>query len=403
MGNVVYSPNTYAGEAYMEKIWPALMKPDGLVDRGIITPRPGIKKREVLRTIDQAIEFQDPSCTFTAQADDDIDVGERYLDPVKYEVMREICFKDLRTSWDAMKLKKGSLNDYVPPADEEAALMQNMSDKIAIMNEQLYLNGKAGVTAGAATFTEAYPGLIQRLRNDSNVNKFETGNIGVTNVTKMELTGITSAAPGVVTVASTAALKTGDKVTIVDANNNQQVGGVSINEQSFTITVLGATTFSIGKTVTGTPATSGTVVFVNQSNVIEVLSFLYNNIPDAIRDKEDVKIIIPANVGRAYAMAQATVANGAGSYFLNKKDMDFLGDRLETLNYLKPNVFGVWSASNVFLGFDDSGDETNIRITDLSKTTGDDVYRYKASMKTDVNHLYGNEILLVSPETSASS
>lgn len=400
MGQVVYSPNTYAGEVYSEMILPSLVPALGIVDKGLVTPLPGIKKRTVIRDLDFPVEFQNPSCDFVDQ-DNDLTGGEKYIDPVAYEVMIEMCYKDVRQGWDAMKLKKGSLNDYVPPADLESAFIELVTKKIAIMNEQLYIRGKSGVTAGTVSFSAAYPGLIQRLRNDSLVNKVEAGSVGGTS---FALTGITTANPGVVTVASTTNLKTGDRVTITDANGNQQVGGVTINEQSFVITVLSATTFSLGKQVTGaTPATSGTVVFFNQSNVIALLSFVYNNTPEYTLDHPDMKIWIPRNVAIAYQFAQATVASAGGSYFVGQKELDFLGSKLVPVSNLPNGTIIVAPSSNIFLGFDDSGDEDYIRVTDMAKTTGDDKFRYKASMKTDINHIKGADILLISPETSAGS
>jgi hypothetical protein len=381
-------------------ILPSLIPPLGIVDKGLVTPLPGIKKRTVIRNLDFPVEFQDPSCTFTDQ-DNDLAIGESYIDPVKYEVMIEMCYADVRQGWDAMKLKKGSLNDYVPPSDLEGAFLELVGKKIAIMNEQLYIKGKAGVTAGTVSFAADYPGIIQRLRNDSSVIKAESGSVGSSS---FALTGITSAAPGVVTVASTANLRTGDRVTITDANGNQQVGGVTINEQSFPITVINATTFSLGATVTGgSAATSGTVVFFNASNAVGLFTYLYNVMPDQTLDNPDTKIWVPIHIIKAYSVAQAAVANGAGSYFIGEKELDFLGSKLTKVQNMPPNTLIVAPPSNMFLGFDDSGDETYIRVTDMSKSTGDDTFRYKASMKTDVNHVKGADILLISPETSAGS
>jgi hypothetical protein len=401
MSEYVYSPNTYAGEAYADKVFPALLRPKGLIDRGLITPRPGIKKRQVLRTIDDNIEFQNPSCSFNAQTGD-IDVAERYLDPVKYEVMKEICFDDLRTSWDAMKLKAGSLNDYVPPADEESALIEHWNMKIGIMNEQLYIFGKNGVTSGAVTFSADYPGLIERLRDDSTVNKYETGDIGVADPTKMSLSGITSANPGVVTVSSTADLRTGDKITLVNTDGNQQVGGVSIEGKEFTITVLSSTTFSLGVTVTGvTAATQGDVVFVNVSNVLEFVTFVYQNIPEAVRTYMDLKILAPLHITRALHIAGGNGINTMNGNFLFKiNDQEQL--TIEGMPYWPANTVAVYAVSNLFLGFDAESDEVELKIVDLSKTIGDKKYRYFNSMKTDVNHLYGNEIMLIAPITEST-
>lgn len=399
MSEITFSTNTYTGEAYAEKVFPALVKPKGLIDRGLVTPRPGIKKRAVLRTIDDSVEFQDPSCNFNAQTGD-IDIDERYLDPVKYEVMKEICFDDLRQSWDAMKLKAGSLNDYVPPADEESALIEYWNQKVGIMNEELYIKGKAGVTGGAVSFSAAYPGMIGRLKADSTVKKFTTGSVGVSKVTQMALTGITSANPGVVTVASTANLRTGDKVTLIGTDGDQQVGGVTIEGQEFTITVLSSTTFSLGATVTGAnAATEGFVVYVNETNVLEFLTFVYNNVPEVIRNAADLKILVPQHISRAYKIAGGNAANTLNGAFLFKiSDEEEM--TLESMYYFPANTVAVYAAYNMHLGFDAESDEVSLRITDLSKSTGDDKYRYKLSMKTDINHVYGNEILLIAPATS---
>jgi hypothetical protein len=400
MGQVVYSPNTYAGELYGPIIFPALVPPLGLVDKGLVTPMPGIKKRTIIRVGDVDVEFQDPSCDFNAQAGD-FEIGERYIDPVKYEVMIEMCYEDIRTGWDAMKLKKGSLNDYVPPADMESAFIEMVQKKIAIMNEQMYINGKDGVTAGSVTFTADYPGLLERLRADSAVNKALVSGIGGMS---FALTGVTSANPGVVTVASTANLKTGDRVTLTGLDGNQQVGGVTINGQTFTITVLNATTFSLGKAVTGvTAATTGTVNYVNQSNVVNLLTYIYGNIPEQVIDNPDLKIWIPRHMLQGYSLTQAINAFGGGNNYIGKKEMDFLGNALTMVPYLPANTVVVAPSTHIKLGFDDSGDETKIRVTDMANTTGDDKYRYKASMKTDINHVQGQDILLISTDIVAGS
>jgi hypothetical protein len=394
---VTYSPNTYAGELYGDLITPSIIPAQGLVDKGLVTPLPGIKKRTVLRTLDFAVEFQNPSCDFVGQAGT-IAPGEKYIDPVKYEVMVEVCYADLRTSWEAAQLKKGSFNDYVPPKNFEDLLLQVMQTKIGLMNEQLYIRGKAGVTAGTVSFSAAYPGLIARMVADSTVNKYTTGSIGASST--MTGTAITMANPGVATVASTANLRTGDRITITANTGATLVGGTTIVGQTFTITVLSATTFSLGAQTTGAASTGFTMSYFNVSSALDILTFAYNMFPEAVRIKPDFKIWIPTQMERAYSIAQAQVANGAGSYFLGKKELDFLGEKLETVEALPANTIIGAAASNVFLGFDDSGDEDYIRITDMAKTTGDDKYRYKASMKTDINYVFGNEMFLIAPVIS---
>jgi len=393
---ITFSPNTYAGKLYAGVALPALLAPFGLVDKGLITPRPGIKKRQVMRTMDVSVEFQDPSCSFNAQAGTFYN-GERYLDPVKYEVMIEICWADFLASWEVERMKKGSLNDYQSFEPTESDFLDYMARKIAIMNEQLYINGKSGVNAGGigtATFSAAYPGLLERLRDDSTVNKIATQN----SAGNILLSSITIANPGVVTTIGAHGLSTGQRVTIAGANGSPYVNGKSIIGQSFIITVLSATTFSIGaQTTGGAAATDGNVTWVSASNAVNILTTAFQNTPLKILRNPDKKIWVSTDVAMGYQLAQAAVANGAGSYYLDDKKLDFIGNGLTEVDYLPNATVLVGVPDNIQLGFDDSGDETNIQTIDLSKTTGDDVIRYKMSMKTDINYIYGNEILLITP------
>ena len=65
------------------------------------------------------------------------------------------------------------------------------------------------------------------------------------------VSGISVANPGVVTVASTSGLSTGDRVLFKGLGTGLLVGGKSLNERVFTITVINGTTFSIGVATTG--------------------------------------------------------------------------------------------------------------------------------------------------------
>jgi hypothetical protein len=78
------------------------------------------------------------------------------------------------------------------------------------------------------------------------------------------ITGITAATPGVVTVGSTAAYTTGDRVVITKVIGSL---GASVNNQTFVIKVLNSTTFSLYD-VYGLPVTtSGTYTSGGQSTL----------------------------------------------------------------------------------------------------------------------------------------
>lgn len=75
---------------------------------------------------------------------------------------------------------------------------------------------------------------------------------------------ITLATPGVATVASTASLTTGQVITITANTGATLVGGLTIVGQSFTITVINGTTFSIGATTTGAASTGFTFTYATK-------------------------------------------------------------------------------------------------------------------------------------------
>lgn len=75
---------------------------------------------------------------------------------------------------------------------------------------------------------------------------------------------ITMANPGVATVASTDDLETGMVITITANTGASLVGGNTIVGQSFTITVINGTTFSLGAAVTGAASTGFTYTYATK-------------------------------------------------------------------------------------------------------------------------------------------
>jgi len=75
---------------------------------------------------------------------------------------------------------------------------------------------------------------------------------------------ITLANPGVATVASTADLETGMVIKITANTGATLVGGNTIVGQSFVITVINATTFSIGAQTTGAASTGFTFTYATK-------------------------------------------------------------------------------------------------------------------------------------------
>ena len=381
--NIAFQNNTYAGKVLGGYMFTSLLSGDS-VSRGLITVVQNVKKRTIMRNIFKTTKFQDPSCSFNG-ASGDISIEERYLDPVKYDVQEEYCFEDLIESWESEELRAGSLSDNEATKDLSDFVATRTVEEIAAMNEQLYWLGKA--SNANFTFTAAYLGMLPKIEAGANVTKISHGD-------KLTITGITAAAQAVITVADTSNIEVGDVLTVSGV-----VGMVEMNGLEPVVVAKTATTMTVGvdSTLFTAYVSGGEAWYINETNVIAVLSTIYSLIPDALRLKEDLKVYIPMHVQRAYSLAQAKAANGAGSYFIGEKVMDFLGQVLTVMPYWKANSILVARVSNLKLGVDLEGDGSTVRTTDLRDATGDDLVRIKVAMKSDVNYMLGNEILWYRP------
>ncbi|HKR03465.1 MAG TPA: hypothetical protein VJY62_02435 [Bacteroidia bacterium] len=386
-----FTPNTYAGELLAGYQATALLSP-GLVERGLITVIPNVKKRKLMRSLDDDFAFQTPSAVFTPQTSS-ITIPERYLDPVAYEIHKQYNYSTLVTSWEAQQLKPGEMQDYDGTVELSDFLVQRALKKIAIQNEQLYLLGKSA--NALFTFSSSYTGLLPLMLADSNVRKLNPG----ANAT-FAVSDITKATEAVVTVVSTTNLEVGDYVTVLGVAGTGNMS-TQLNGNSYLITgILSGTTLSIGvdtSAATGTPTFgSAKLISINRFNVISVFSTIYNTIPDALRAETDLKIYIPLHVERAYKLSQAAGTNVVGA-FVGDKVLDFLGNVLTPMPYWKPNVIVIAKVSNMFLAVDLLGDGSSLETVDMRKTTLDQVVRMKCGMKSDVNYMFSQEIEMWRP------
>lgn len=381
---ISFNPNTYAGEVAGGYVSRALLSARSL-ESGLLNVLPNVKKRAIIRGMEQQVVFQDATADFNADGATTFD--ERYLDPVEMSVMHELAFRQLVQTWEAAKLKPGADADL--PEDLAEFLISSMQTKIAIGLEKLIWQGKVG---SEFSFTSAYPGLLSVINSNSDSQKMAA------TVGQLAISGISIATNAVVTVASTSTLNTGDKVTITGANAATLVNGSPISGQSFTITVVNATTFTLNAATTGTATgAAGFVQFVNASNVVEVLTAVYNNVPDAVKHQPDFRLYVPHHVADAYRVRQSSVANGAGTFFREDLGLNFLGKTMEPMPYFNTNHILAARTSNLYFGTDLEADFNQVQVVDMRSTTADQKVRYRANFASDVNVAYPQEVLLYRP------
>jgi len=401
MAQFTFTNNTYAGEALAGFMASTLLEADS-VKRGLLTVINDVKSRKVILDVDDDVVLQDPSGIFADQGTTALQ-NESYLDPVVYEFMKQEQWDKLVQSWEAQSLQPGAFMDYEGVVDLSDFMVQRYLTKIQIANERLYWLGKSATKEAA--FTAGFTGLLPSISAASGVYK-----VGLSkSATSIEASAID--ATGLVTIADTSTLSDGDVVTITNITGTSKdttngTPGISLQGQSYFIQIASATSFKLVRnyneintrkaaTFTGT-STDATVSYINASNVLSVLSSVYSQLDPADRSQDDFNLQIPLHVGYAYAQAQANKAVNVLNAFTDSKQMDYLGMPLQLMNHWQANTILGARASNLFLGVDLLGDESELSTVYMKPYTNDNVVRMKARMKAAVNFKFANEIFYLS-------
>jgi hypothetical protein len=401
MAQFTFTNNTYAGEALAGFMASTLLEADS-VKRGLLTVINDVKSRKIILDVDDEVVLQDPSGIFADQGTTALQ-NESYLDPVVYEFMKQEQWDKLVQSWEAQSLKPGAFMDYEGVVDLSDFMVQRYLTKIQIANERLYWLGKSATQEAA--FTAGFTGLLPSISAATGVYKVTLGKPA----TSIEATAIDTT--GLVTVTDTSSLTDGDVVTITNTTGNSLdttngTSGIAIAGQSYFIQIASATTIKLVRnynaintrkaaTFSGT-STAATVSYINAGNVLSVLSGVYAQLDPADRAQDDFNLQIPLHVGYAYAQAQANKATNVLNAFTDPKQMDYLGMPLQLMNHWQANTILGARSSNLFLGVDLLGDESQLSTVYMQPYTNDNVVRMKARMKAAVNFKFANEIFYLS-------
>jgi hypothetical protein len=389
MATPTISPNTYAGKDLEGIIAQSVLR-GRTIENGLISVHTDIDSRAVVKTMANTINVQDSVAAFNSAGS--LTLGEKYLDPKKFMEAVEYDYQTLNATWYASQQPRGRGGDFVPPATiEEALIEQQALIRSKFIDASIWRGSVAAgelskITVSASS--NVVTGLIPLMEAGSDVNKLDS--------TKVAISAITKDAPAVVTVASTANLQTGDVVTFSSmvgstGNDWSDTSGVSLP-----ITVLSGTTFSIPVDTSGFDGTftSGNINYINASNALAVLTSVYNGLSESVEDDADFYIFGNKGLGKAYSLAQAAAANGAGSYYIGAKELDFLGNRLAILPFVSPNTIVAANVSNLHFGTALDAEWNNVAILPQYESTGDRTVRYRCDYAFDVNYTNGEDIVL---------
>ena len=143
MATSVSITSTYAGQFAGEYIGAALLSGNTLANQ-LITVKPNIKLKEVIKKVDYTSAIANATCGFTDTGS--VDLTERILEPKELQVNLELCKTPFQDDWEAESMGF-SAHDSLPPKFSDFFIARISAD-VASATETSIWSG----TAGAGTF-----------------------------------------------------------------------------------------------------------------------------------------------------------------------------------------------------------------------------------------------------------
>ena len=163
---------TYAGEFAGQYISAALLSGTTL-DNGLITVKPNIKFKEVIKKVASDDIVKSASCDFDPTST--LTLTERIIQPVQQQVNLQLCKSDFESDWDAIQMGYSSFDTL--PSSFADFLIGHVASKVAQRTEQSIWNG-AAATAGQ------FGGFAELMLADADVTDVAAvgGGVNATNV-----------------------------------------------------------------------------------------------------------------------------------------------------------------------------------------------------------------------------
>ena len=140
---------TYAGEFAGQYISAALLSGSTL-DNGLISIKPNIKFKEVIKKVATDGLVKDAGCDFDPTST--LTLTERILEPTSQQVNLQLCKKDFQSDWDAVSMGYSAF-DSLPPSFADF-LIGHVAAKVAQKTEQNIWSGAAATNGSFAGFKE---------------------------------------------------------------------------------------------------------------------------------------------------------------------------------------------------------------------------------------------------------
>tara|TARA_R110002153_G_scaffold46478_1_gene131333 strand:+ start:4278 stop:5207 length:930 start_codon:yes stop_codon:yes gene_type:complete len=140
---------SYAGEFAGQYISAALLSGTTL-DNGLITVKPNIKFKEVIKKVSTDDIVKDATCDFDPTST--LTLTERIIQPTNQQVNLQLCKSDFQSDWEAISMGYSAFDTL--PTSFSDFLIAHVASKVAQRTEQSIWNGAAATAGQFGGFTE---------------------------------------------------------------------------------------------------------------------------------------------------------------------------------------------------------------------------------------------------------
>lgn len=161
---------TYAGEFAGKYISAALLSGSTL-SKELITIKPNVKYKEVMKKVATDDIVKNGTCDFTATST--LTLTERVLQPEEFQVNLQLCKKDFVSDWEAISMGYSAYSDL--PSSFSDFLLAHVSSKVAQRIE-------TNIWSGANATEGQFDGFETTLSDDGDVNNVIATTVTSSNV-----------------------------------------------------------------------------------------------------------------------------------------------------------------------------------------------------------------------------
>lgn len=157
MATTVDVTTTYAGEFAGKYVAAALLSAN-TIEQGLITVKPNVKYKEVLKKVGVGTLIGNQACDFTPSSD--VTLSERVLTVENFQVNLELCKQSFRSDYDAISMGY-SAHDTLPKNFADFLIAHVAAQVAAEMETTIWqgANATAGQFDGFCTLLAADPNL----------------------------------------------------------------------------------------------------------------------------------------------------------------------------------------------------------------------------------------------------